>query len=129
MKIHSYVGSNTTIKGNLQCKDDFLIEGAVEGNLQSNGTIILGKGAVVRGEVSAREVAISGTLVGTIRCSEKVEIFESAKIVGTVQAPVLKMVPGARVHARIIMSPNLEEPELISHSPEDSYISVVKAHP
>ena len=122
--LHSYVGSNTTIKGNFECKEDFLVEGTVEGNLRSEGLIVLGKEAVVKGEVSAKEVAISGTIVGTVTCLERLEIFESAKIKGIIQAPVLKMASGAQVNARIIMSRNVE---LISQSPEDSYPSLVKA--
>jgi cytoskeletal protein CcmA (bactofilin family) len=127
MTLHSYVGSNTTIKGNFECKEDFLVEGAVEGNLRSKGLIVLGKEAVLKGEVSAREVAISGIIVGTVRCLEKIEIFESAKIIGTIQAPVLKMAPGAQINARIIMSRKVEDFELISQSTEDSYPSLVKA--
>lgn len=122
--LHSYVGSNTTIKGNFECKEDFLVEGTVEGNLRSKGLIVLGKDAVVKGEVSAKEVAISGIIVGTVRCLERLEIFESAKIMGTIQAPVLQMASGAQINARIIMSRNVE---LISQSPEDSYPSLLKA--
>ena len=125
--LHSYVGSNTTIKGNFECKEGFLVEGTVEGNLRSEGLIVLGKDAVVKGEVSAKEVAISGIIVGTVRCLERLEIFESAKIMGTIQAPVLKMASGAQINARIIMSRKVEDIELISQSPEDSYPSLVKA--
>jgi cytoskeletal protein CcmA (bactofilin family) len=127
MTIHSYVGSNTTIKGNLECSEDLLVEGAVEGNLSSEGLIVLGKDAVVKGEVSAKEAAISGIVVGTVRCSERLEICESAKIMGTIQAPVLKMAAGAQINARIIMSRKVNDLELISQSPEDSYPSLVKA--
>ena len=127
MTLHSYVGSNTTIKGNFECREDFVVEGAVEGNLSSEGLIILGKDAVVKGEVSAKKVAISGVVVGTVRCSERLEIYESAKIIGTIQVPVLKMAPGAQINARIIMSRKVEDFELISESPRDSYPSLVKA--
>ena len=127
MTLHSYVGSNTTIKGNFECREDFVVEGAVEGNLSSEGLIVLGKDAVVKGEVSAKKVAISGVVVGTVRCSERLEIYESAKIIGTIQVPVLKMAPGAQINARIIMSRKVEDFELISESPRDSYPSLVKA--
>jgi cytoskeletal protein CcmA (bactofilin family) len=126
LTIHSYVGSNTTIKGNLECSENFLVEGAVEGNLNSHGTIVLGKNAVVRGEVRAREVAVSGIVVGTIRCSDRLEIFESARIIGTVQAPVLKMEPGAQINGRVIMSVTNEDVELITQSPEDVSFSADK---
>ena len=127
MTLHSYVGSNTTIKGNFECREDFVVEGAVEGNLSSEGLIVLGKDAVVKGEVSAKKVAISGVVVGTVRCSERLEIYQSAKIIGTIQVPVLKMAPGAQIDARIIMSRKDDDFELISQSPRDSYPSLVKA--
>jgi len=106
--IHSYVGSKTTIKGNLECSKNFLVEGAVEGSLNSDGTIVLGKDAVVRGEVRAREVAVSGIV--------------------TIQAPVLKMEPGAQINGRIVMSRSSEEVELTAQIPEDSSSSAVKPH-
>ena len=128
MTIHSYVGSNTTIKGNFECSENFLVEGAVEGNLNSHGTIILGKDAVVRGEVRAREAAVSGVVVGRIRCSDRLEIFESAKIIGTIQAPVLKMELGAQINGRVLMSSNTKEVELLPQSPEDARSSTAVPH-
>jgi cytoskeletal protein CcmA (bactofilin family) len=126
--IHSYVGSNTTIKGNLECSDNFLVEGAVEGNLNSDGAIVLGKDAVVRGDVRAREVAVSGIVVGTIRCSDRLEIFASAKIIGTIQAPVLTMEPGAQINGRVLMSRKKEEVELLPQSFQDSSSSASEPH-
>jgi cytoskeletal protein CcmA (bactofilin family) len=126
--IHSFVGSNTTIKGNLECSENLLVEGTVEGNLNSDGTIVLGKDAVVRGEVRAREVAVSGIVVGTIRCPDRLEIFESAKIIGTIQALVLKMEPGAQINGRVLMFRDNEKVGLISQSPQDSNSSAVKPY-
>jgi cytoskeletal protein CcmA (bactofilin family) len=126
--IHSYVGSNTTIKGNLECSENFLVEGAVEGNLNSHGTIVLGKDAVVRGEVRAREVAVSGVVVGTIRCLDRLEIFESAKIIGTIQAPVLKMEPGAQINGRVLLSGKDGNVELLPQSTEGESSAAAKPH-
>jgi cytoskeletal protein CcmA (bactofilin family) len=126
--IHSYVGSNTSIKGNLECSENFLVEGAVEGNLNSHGTIVLGRNAVVRGEVRAREVAVSGVVVGTIRCSDRLEIFESAKIIGTIQAPVLKMELGAQMNCRVLMSGKDGNVELLPQSTEGESSSTAKSH-
>ena len=127
MTLHSYVGSNTTMKGNFECRKDFLVEGNVEGNLSSEGLIVLGKDAVVKGEVSAKESAISGIVVGAVRCSGRLEIYDSAKIVGTIQAPVLKMATGAQINATIIMSRKVGETSLISPFSEDTYPSLAKA--
>ena len=126
MALHSYVGTNTTLKGNFECDDDFLIEGSVEGSLCSKGSIVIGREAVVRGDVCAGEVAISGIVVGTIMCSKRIDIFEAAKIVGTIKTPVLKMEKGAKVNGRIIMS-QLQEIELISEASDESLSSDVEA--
>ena len=128
MTIHSYVGSNSTLKGDFECREDFLVEGNVEGNLRSEGTIVVAKSAVVKGEVLARQVAVSGTIVGRARCTERLDIFASARIDGTIQAPVVKVESGAKINARVIMSSELQDTELISHSPEDSPPSVVEVH-
>ena len=116
MRIRTYIGSDTTIKGDLECSEDFLIEGAVEGNLSSGGSIFIGREAVVRGEVVARVVAVSGTVIGTIQCLAKLEIYGSAQIIGTVLAPELRMESGAKIHARVLMSRPTQEHQLVSHS-------------
>ena len=126
MALHSYVGTNTTLKGNFECDDDFLIEGSVEGSLCSKGSIVIGREAVIKGDVCAREVAISGIVVGTIICFKRIDIFEAAKIVGTIQTPVLKMEKGAKVNGRIIMS-QLQEIELISEAPDECLSSDLEA--
>jgi cytoskeletal protein CcmA (bactofilin family) len=128
MTIHSFVGSKSTLKGDFACKEDFLVEGKIEGNLRSEGTIILGESAVVKGEVLARQVAVFGTIVGTIKCSERLEIFASARIEGIVHVPVIKIASGAKINGRIAMSSKLRDGKLISHSPEDLPASVVEAH-
>ena len=128
MTIHSYVGRNTSVKGDLECAEDFLIEGSVEGDLRSSGTIVLGKDAVVRGEVSAREVAVSGSVIGSVKCSVKLEIYKSAAIVGTIEAPVLKMESDARVNGRIVMSQSLEELEVATPSQRESNSVDRRAH-
>jgi cytoskeletal protein CcmA (bactofilin family) len=124
--IRTYIGSDTTIKGDLKCGGDFLIEGAVEGKLRSEGSILIGKEAMVRGEVVARVVAVSGTVIGTIQCLAKLEICGSAQIIGTVLAPELSMESGAKIHARVLMSKSTREHQLTSHSlqnPSSSDIS------
>ena len=123
MAIRTYIGSDTTIKGDLECVGDFLIEGAVEGNLRSEGSILIGREALVRGEVVARVVAVSGTVIGTIQCLGKLEIYGSAQIIGTVFAPELSMESGAKIHARVLMSNPTREHQLTSHSLQKTYFS------
>ena len=116
--IHSYVGSGSIIKGNLECHEGFIVEGSVEGNLRSDGAIVLGREAVVQGDVTARELAVSGIVIGTIRCSVRLEVFKPARISGAIQAPLLKIESGASIYARIIMSKPPKTQRLISHCSE-----------
>ncbi|MEE8315606.1 MAG: polymer-forming cytoskeletal protein, partial [Syntrophobacteria bacterium] len=60
--------------------------------------------------------------------SDRLEVFASAKIIGTIQAPVLKMEPGAQINGRIVMSRSSEEVKLTAQIPEDSSFSAVKPH-
>ena len=44
-KIDSYIGTNSTLSGDIFSKSSLCIEGVVEGNIFSDGAVIVGKAA------------------------------------------------------------------------------------
>ena len=64
------VAAGTIIVGNIATPGNIRVEGNVEGSLESKNKIIIGESAQVTGNVSAKEVEISGHVKGEIRCSD-----------------------------------------------------------
>ena len=96
-------GSHMT--GELHFEDSFHIHGQLTGSIVSKGELRIGERGVVDGEVDVRYVLISGTVRGSLRASDKVEVTATGKIYADIQAPVLMMEEGAFFEGRCSMKP------------------------
>lgn len=74
------------IKGTLVSGQDMVIEGKVEGNIDSRGKITIGQHAVIKGDIHSRQVTVFGSVEGSIMAKEKCELKSSATILGDVSA-------------------------------------------
>jgi cytoskeletal protein CcmA (bactofilin family) len=71
----STVGSGMTIIGKIAAEGDLVIFGRVEGEIRA-GSLLIGNGAQVEGDVVAQELTISGRVKGTVHAG-------SVKLQGT----------------------------------------------
>jgi cytoskeletal protein CcmA (bactofilin family) len=78
-----------SIKGTVKFRDELLIDGEVEGKIDSTGMLTIGEHAQVRGEIRAKSVKIRGTVKGNIFASERCELQAGCTLHGDVEAPRL----------------------------------------
>ncbi|WP_372744938.1 polymer-forming cytoskeletal protein [Lutibacter sp.] len=97
------VGKNTTIIGDIMAEGDFRIEGFVEGNVKTNGKIVIGESGCVKGKVECAEADIAGVFSGEFYASNLLTLKTSAKITGDVVIFKLAVEPGAEFNATCIM--------------------------
>src|SRR5690606_11881312 len=74
------------IEGNITGGSETEISGRVEGNVQINGNLMLGKSALVTGNVRAASCRIDGLVDGKVECSEEVDLGQSGRVDGDVGA-------------------------------------------
>ena len=91
----SIVGKETELKGTLKNKESIRIDGKVEGEIHSEGDVIVGEDATVNANIEAKSVSIKGKVVGNITCQGKVELFPSGSLKGNVKASGLTIPEGA----------------------------------
>ncbi len=89
------IGSDTIITGTIRAEGTVCIDGRVDGDICTDGLLMIGETAVVVGNIYACSVICRGMLVGDIVASEEVELLESASLNGTVRAPVFLVDDGA----------------------------------
>lgn len=65
------------------------MDGKFTGQVQSQGTFIIGEKALVRAEIQAGVVLIRGEVHGTITAKSRIEAYAPAKIFGDLSSPVL----------------------------------------
>src|SRR6185295_10875402 len=99
--------SDVEIKGNLKFSGELTFEGKLDGEITTDGTLNLGDGAVVNGNISATNVVVRGKINGNIR-SSKLAIEEGVTFVGKTEVNPNKVSPTAQ--ARTNEVPRIPEP-------------------
>lgn len=102
---NSVIGKNTEFKGVLKDKENVRIDGKFEGEIQTEGSVIIGEEAVVRANITAKAVDIGGKVIGDINCEGRVELFSSGSLEGKIRASDLTIAQGAFFNGECNMTP------------------------
>ena len=81
--------SGVSIKGSVKFMTELLIDGEVEGSIDSPGVLTIGKQARIRGEIKVKSVTVQGTVDGNITASERCELQAGCTLRGDIEAPRL----------------------------------------
>lgn len=98
---YSVIHDRLSIRGELDTDGTVRVEGRVEGPSHRAGTLIVGAGGVVVGNVEAKDVVIAGQVQGNVLASGRVEIEPGASVIGDVRAGTLALREGATVHGLV----------------------------
>lgn len=78
------IGQNVKLQGNLANQGAIQVNGTVEGQIESDSSVIIGSNALIKGPIRAKMVEVSGEVHGSITAEERVELNPKAKLVGDV---------------------------------------------
>jgi cytoskeletal protein CcmA (bactofilin family) len=92
----AHVGAGTEFKGVLRYDGTIRIDGKVEGEIHTEGVLLIGRSAVIRAVVRARSIVSCGTIIGNVAATEKIALLESAVLQGSVATPLLSMETGVQ---------------------------------
>lgn len=89
------LSSDVEIKGSIRFSNDLVVDGKIEGNIDSDGSLTVGENARIKAEIKTRSVVIYGKVHGNIEVTDKVELKANAELVGDIKAASLSIEPGA----------------------------------
>ncbi len=98
------LGKNSRISRNLSFEGTVLIEGHVEGEINTRDSILIGETAVVNAELTASSVVITGNVTGDITALRRVEIRAPGRVYGKVTTPSLIIHEGVVFDGQCLMS-------------------------
>ena len=99
------LGHSVVIKGALTGQEDLMIEGRVEGTIESKQhAVVIGQQAAVKAQILAKDVVVLGKVVGDITASTKIEIRPQGRVEGDLVAPAVAIAEGATFRGSIDMS-------------------------
>ena len=103
-KINTLIGAGAELSGDFTLDGSARIDGKIGGNVTVTGSLILGAGSVVTGEVQAASVLIGGEVTGNITAPEKAELTASAKVLGDIATNVIVIDEHAIFQGKIDMN-------------------------
>jgi cytoskeletal protein CcmA (bactofilin family) len=96
------IGKSFVIKGQVSCDGDLYIDGQVEGSVDPKGNrLTIGPEGRLKANVTARAVVVQGKLEGNIQASERVDLKQSAVVVGDIVTQRISIEHGACIKGRI----------------------------
>jgi len=102
----NHLSSDVEIKGTLKFQNDLVFDGKIEGEIQSNATLTVGKSAHVQGEVKSKSIIIHGSVQGNIEAAERIELKATGQLIGDLRAGRIIIEDGATFVGKSEVSPN-----------------------
>ena len=88
-KSHGLLSRGVSIKGTVKFSDELVIDGEVEGTIESSGVLTIGEHASIRGDIRSKSVKVQGTVAGDIFATERCELQAGCALQGDIEAPRL----------------------------------------
>lgn len=95
IKPASFIGKTMKIEGELFSEEDITIEGQVNGSIEANKTLTIGRNGIINANIQAGTVKISGKVKGNITATEKVAILTEGNFNGNIKSQKLAVAEGA----------------------------------
>ncbi len=99
----SIIGAGTILDGNLKTSSTLRVDGEINGDVESNGTVIIGTGGRVKGNTKAVDLLISGEVIGDVIIENKIEIVANGKLKGDIRTKSLIIDENALFQGNCIM--------------------------
>jgi cytoskeletal protein CcmA (bactofilin family) len=98
----AWIGQSVVIEGRITSSQDLRIDGKVEGAIEVGDHLLtVGAGAAVKANLVARSILISGSVIGDVTATERLDLKATGSVEGDISAPRLVMVEGAFVKGKV----------------------------
>jgi cytoskeletal protein CcmA (bactofilin family) len=94
-KVETLVGKETALNGTLQSRGSVRIDGTFQGEINSQGDLIIGEGALVKACVNCSNIIVAGRLEGNVFTKGKLELRNTGVLVGDAEVGTLSVEEGA----------------------------------
>jgi cytoskeletal protein CcmA (bactofilin family) len=101
-KIETFIGSNSTFKGEISTSGTLRIDGTLEGNVTADW-VVLGEKGNIKGDITSDGVIVGGAIEGNVKVKNIIEIKNKGKVVGDILTPKLTIVEGGVIEGRTSM--------------------------
>lgn len=111
-KIETIIGESADFNGHLKAEGGVRVDGAFEGLIETAGNVIIGEGAKVLADITARNVSVAGSVKGNIVANGRLEILATGRVWGDIQVTSFLIDEGGVFRGQSLMQSS-DEPLMI----------------
>ena len=101
-RVTAWIGQGVVVDGKITSAQDLRIDGKVDGTIEvGNHGLIIGASAVVKANLAARTIVISGAVNGNVTATERVDLHATGSVEGDITSPRLIMADGGFVKGSV----------------------------
>jgi len=103
-EVIAFVGRGVEFKGVITYNGTVRIDGRLDGEIHTEGVLLVGQDAVITAQVTAGTVISRGKITGDISASGKVRLLAPGVLNGSVKAPLLSIEEGVLFNGSLEMA-------------------------
>lgn len=103
-ELQMYLGQNSRLTGVLKVQGMMRIDGVVEGEIQGDDLMQVGKSGQIQATVNVAHIVSQGPLRGDIIANKKLELMAPATLEGHIDTPVFLLEEGVLVNGTLKMN-------------------------
>lgn len=107
--ISAFVGKGVEFRGTISYSGTVRIDGTLEGEIRTDGTLLVGEEAVIQAKVTAGTIVCKGKITGDVLAKERVKLRAPAVINGSVKTPMLSMEDGVLFNGGLEMNQGVRD--------------------
>lgn len=101
--IETVVGPSVNVEGDFASEGNIIVKGSVAGSVHTSRHLSVEPGARIMANIRAGSAAVAGEVRGNIKIKDTLELAATAKVVGDIEAAVLKIDAGALLYGKVVM--------------------------
>jgi cytoskeletal protein CcmA (bactofilin family) len=107
--IVAFVGKGVEFKGAISYSGTVRIDGVLDGEIHTDGTLLVGEEAVITAKVSAGRIICMGKITGDVVAMTNVKLMAPAVLNGGVKTPMLSIEDGVFFNGTLQMTQAVRE--------------------
>lgn len=105
----AFVGKGVEFKGTISYSGTVRIDGLLDGEIHTEGTLLVGEEAVLTAKVSAGTIVCMGKITGDVVAKEKIKLLAPAVLNGGVKTPMISIEDGVLFNGTLEMTQAVRE--------------------
>ncbi len=102
ISINTLIGNGSFIKGNMHVNGFIRIDGDIDGDIETDGAVIISENSKIKGNLTAKSAIIGGIILGDITTLESVKLLSSSAVIGDIITKKVQMEENVIFHGHCI---------------------------